>query len=126
MTDFKRPIAYLENDDFDSDGKLIAQDIPANKPVFIMIQSTMCGHCVSAKPAFQEFADKHAADIFCATIHVDGKRASERDLKSKLQKINPKILGYPDFSVFKNGKLVANYSGKRDAQSFFEFVQKYI
>lgn len=113
MAEFKRPIAYLENSDFDSEGNLVNPQIPKNKPVVIMIQSSWCGHCRNAKPAFQEFANKSYPNVFCATIQADGERESEKQLGKRLKVIKPGFLGFPDYVLYKNGKRVdVNIQGR--------------
>ena len=49
------PIVYLESKDFTNSGTLKHFK---NKTCVIMIQANYCGHCTSAKPLFQKFADK--------------------------------------------------------------------
>lgn len=108
------PIAHLENHDFDQRGRLVNSDIPDDIPVVIMVQASWCGHCKSAKPAFQEFADIHAPHhVFAATIQADGERESEQVLSNRLTELKPSFQGFPDYLLYKNGVRVAkNVSGR--------------
>ena len=106
MTDFTRPIGYLEDSDFDSQGKLVNPNIPKNIPVVIMIQASWCGYCQKAKPAFQKFANQNQGKVFCATIQADGIRPSEKALGKRLSSIKKEFRGFPDYAVFKDGSPV--------------------
>ena len=116
-----RPVAYLEIDDFNADGKLINPDIPKGKPVVIMLQAGWCPHCVSAKPAFQEFANKNKGKVFCVTIQSDGERQSEKDLGKIVEKVYPGFRGFPSYMGYKNGKPYY-HNGGRTAEDLEKFV----
>ena len=113
-------VAYLEITDFDTNtGNLINNDIPKNTPVVIMVQSSQCGHCETAKPEFQSFAAK--GKVFCATIQADGERESERKLGKILTTLKPSFRGFPDYLLYVNGKRVdTEISGRsvKDLQDF--------
>jgi thiol-disulfide isomerase/thioredoxin len=83
-----------------------------------MVQSPKCGHCTSAKPAFQAFAELCSAEnkIKCFTIHVDNERLIDLVLK-----IKPSFDGYPDYFKFKNGTLTSDTTDGRDVQSLLNF-----
>lgn len=104
--DFTRPIAYLENNDFDKNGNLINPNIPKNIPVVIMIQASWCVHCRNSKPAFQEFANKNQNKVFCATIHADGDLPSEKELSKRIRYIKKGFKGFPDYMLYKNGSQI--------------------
>lgn len=107
MTTLLKPIAYLEDMDFDSKGNLVNKDIPTDVPVVIMLQTSWCPHCTSAKPAFQQFANKYKGKVFCATIQSDGDRASEKKLGERIKTdIKKNFRGYPDYVLYENGKNV--------------------
>ena len=98
-----KPIAYLEDRDFDSKGNLVAQGIPGGIPVVIMLQSSWCKHCSAAKPEFQAFANATEGRVFCATVQVDGERDTEKALARRIKTIKPNLRGYPDYLLYKNG-----------------------
>jgi thiol-disulfide isomerase/thioredoxin len=119
--DLVKTIAYLENQDFDSQGNLIA-NVPKNVPVVIMIQAGWCPHCVSSKPAFQEFANKYQGKVFCATIQSDGVRESEKKLGKRVKDIKPSFRGFPDYVLYIGGKRVDKEVKGRDVQNLVEFA----
>jgi len=121
MKYLEKPVAYLQSSDFNSNGNLINPDIPNDIPVLLMIQANYCGHCTNAKPAFQSVANS-TDDIFCATIQMDGDEPGEKEIGAIVKKIDPKFSGFPDYVVYKNGKMVANYTGDRSVQDLKKFI----
>ena len=103
MEDFTRPIAYLEDFDFDNEGTLINDEVPKDKPVVIMLQASWCPHCTVAKPAFQDFANKNKDTVFCATIQADGERESEKQLGKKINTLKENFRGFPDYLLYYKG-----------------------
>lgn len=118
---FKKPIAYLEDQDFDKNGKLI-NPIPNNIPVVIMLQASWCPHCTVAKPAFQQFADKNKGKVFCATIQSDGERDSERNLGKRINMLKANFQGFPDYLLYIGGNVVDKEVEGRDVVSLERFV----
>lgn len=123
MIYLQKPVAYLTDSDFDDNGNLINKKIPNDIPVVIMIQANFCGYCSHAKPAFQEFANKHEGKVFCATIQGDGTQAGEKELMKKIKKIDPSFRGYPDYVGYKNGKLIKVHTGGRNVNDLENFVK---
>jgi len=124
MTTLVKPIAYLEDMDFDSSGNLTNKDIPKDIPVVIMLQTSWCPHCTNAKPAFQKFAEKHQGKVFCATIQADGDRESEKKLgKAERIKngIKPNFRGFPDYVLYENGKNLNKEIKGRSLESLEEY-----
>ena len=104
---FDKPVAYLEIQDFNKNtGSLTNNKIPKNIPVVIMIQSSWCGHCKTAKPEFQSFANATKGKVFCATIQVDGQRKSEKELGKIVKTLKPSFRGFPDYLLYVNGKRI--------------------
>lgn len=112
-----RPVVYLENSDFDIDGNTIEK----SKPVFIMIQSTGCGHCNYSKPTFHEFAVKNP-NILCATIQMDHPSMT-KEFHEKIDKIYPDLWGFPSYILHWNEKKV-KYEGNRSLNDITSFIQK--
>ena len=117
----KHPIGYLERTDFTESGNL--QGGLNNKPVLIMIQSESCGHCQTAKPAFQSLGDEGI--VSCMTIQPDGERQSERDIKPILNNIYPNFRGFPSYILYVKGQRIP-YEGGRSASELREFVLQHI
>jgi thiol-disulfide isomerase/thioredoxin len=122
MIYLKKPVAYLTNSDFDENCNLINDKIPKNIPVVIMIQAKFCGYCTQAKPAFQEFANKNQGKMFACTIEGDGTQPGEKELNSKLKKIDPSFRGFPSYVGYKNGKFVKTHQGGRQLEDLEKFL----
>lgn len=119
-------LLHLENNDFTPDGRLL-HSIHQGLPVFVMIQSSRCGHCINAKP---EFAKLHRIvdgnGVRIMTILADGKREGEIALQNRIGRIVKGFNGsVPYFVLFlQNGDQV-KYNGTRDASSWYAFLTKY-
>ena len=124
MLYLNKPVAYLQNFDFDEKGNLINSNIPKNIPVIIMIQAKFCGHCTNAKPEFQSLANNNVGKIFCATIEGDGEYDGEPELSKRLKIIHPKFRGFPSYVGYKNGKFIKVHDGERDEKSLKLFVEE--
>jgi thiol-disulfide isomerase/thioredoxin len=121
MKYLNKPVAYLQKNDFDTQGNLVNPQIPKNVPVLIFIHSNWCPHCMTAKPAFQSFAEKNSGKVFSATIQADGDMPGEKELGLMLNKIDPNFVGFPGYVVYMNGKMVGVHNGGRgvgDLESF--------
>ena len=124
MSYLDSPIAYLQNDDFDSEGNITNKEIPDNIPIVIMLQANFCGHCTKAKPAFQDFANNNDK-VFCATIQGDGNEKGEAELGKRLSNMYKDFKGYPTYIGYKNKKSKYKiHDGGRDKQSLNSFVNK--
>lgn len=121
MADLKYPVAYLENEDFDSDGNL-HKNLHKKIPIVVFIQASWCPHCTNAKSSFQNFANMNKDKVFCATIQVDGERSSEVELGKKINKIKPEFRGFPDYILIIDGKVVSKEINGRDVSDLEEFV----
>ena len=123
MKYLNKPVAYLQDFDFDKNGNLINEKIKKNKPVIIMIQANFCGYCTQAKPAFQEFANKNSDKVFCATIQGDGTEKGEQELSKRLKKIDPNFQGFPSYIAYKKGEFLKIHDSGRDYDSLVEFMK---
>ena len=121
MLYLNKPVAYLEDQDFDVNGKLL---INTNLPVVILIQASWCSYCTKVKPTFQEFANKTQGTIFCATIQIDGDRKSEELLGRRIPKLFPNIKGIPKYILYINGAIVKReISPNMNLQDLYDFVK---
>jgi thiol-disulfide isomerase/thioredoxin len=112
-----RPVAYLEDSDFDQQGNLLHKGLAV-----VMIQASFCGYCNMAKPAFQEFANKTKGKVFCATIHGDSNKPSVKALMARIKTIKPDFRGYPDYILYMNGKRLDKQIGGRDLGDLYRFA----
>ncbi len=114
-------VAYLEDDDFDSDGNLLVDT--NGKPTCIMLQGSFCGYCTQMKPEYHKFAKDLGDKVFMATIHIDGNE-SERNLNKRLSTFIPNYEGVPIVLGYSSeGKYVKTHDGKRTAEALEAFSQ---
>ena len=116
MSYLTNPVIYLEPSDFTSNGVLKHFK---DTVCVIMVQANFCGHCTTAKPAFQAFAENNP-HITCLTIQGD----SDPKINKIIQKIKPTFEGFPDYFLMINGKRVnKNIEGRsvKDLKKFAEF-----
>ena len=117
-----RPVFYFEDSDFNEVGNLV--NIPANTPVFILIQSMKCYHCTKSKPAFQEFAEKNVGKILCGTIQIDSPKMTP-EFQNKIQYIYPSLVGFPSYILYYNGKKIV-YDGDRSLKNMERFINEVV
>ncbi len=110
-------VAYLEDGDITSDGKL---KIPSNKPVVVMLQGLFCGYCKKFLKDYQEAANRLKGKADMATIVID----KEKNLGKEVTNYVPGFKGVPMVVIFKNGKYSKTYDGPRKAADLIEFVNK--
>jgi len=82
--------------------------------VFVDFFATWCGPCKMTAPIIDDLA-KEYADIKFVKVDVDqnGELASEYS-----------IFSIPTFIIFKDGKVVSQFSGGRGKEGFVEELQK--
>ena len=113
-------VAYLEIQDFDSNGNLKPY-VNNGKPTVIMGQGSFCGYCTKAKPAFEQLA-KLDDNIVAATILTDGKQ-SEKAASKFLRVWDPEHRGVPAYFGFSSdGRFKSIHRGGRDLSSLQGFV----
>lgn len=112
-------VAYLEIQDFNSDGSLKSY-VGNGKPVLLMGQGNYCGYCKMAKPALQQFANSQN-QVVVATILCDGDQP-EKEASEFFKVWNPQHRGIPSYFGFSsNGKFKANHGVGRDVKSLENF-----
>lgn len=113
------PIIYLESSDFSDDGtRIINKNIPNNTPVIVMAQSSKCGWCMLAKPAYGETAKKHRNIVFCVIDCM-----ANPDVASKVLKTSPNYQGLPHYMLFKDYALAKDVIHGRDEYHLIEFAK---
>ena len=123
MKFLQKPIIYLEDNDFDSEGNIANQQLKTNKPVFIFIQANFCGYCTQAKPDFQTLAEKYQNKYIFATIQGDSELEETKKIMKKLDKIYPNFMGFPSYIIYHNGRRII-YEEGRDFDSMETFLNK--
>ena len=128
LKEFNDNVHYMEDFDFDKKGNLINKQIPTDMLVLIMIQASWCKFCKDSKPAFQDFANQMSKNVFCGTIQENGhkKPKSEIPLGKRLKKIIPDFNGFPDYALYKNGKIINVKTTDRDVNSLKKFCEPHI
>lgn len=111
-------VAYLEDGDITSDGKLKIHD--NDKPVVIMLSGNFCGYCTKFKPEFQKVANKlNGKKVYTAMIVID----EQQKLGEELNKYIPNFRGVPTVVIFKDGKYQETYDGPRNSADLIEFIE---
>ena len=114
-------VAYLENTDFDSRGKLKPY-VGNGKPVLIMAQGNFCGYCTQAKPVYEKLAASTNNGVY-ATILIDGEQ-SEKEASNFLKIWDPNYRGVPAYFGFdKSGNFKKVHQGGRDSGSLETFLK---
>ena len=47
-------------------------------------------------------------------------------LSKRVQELIPDFVGFPTIVLYKGGKLIKTYEGKRDAESVYKFMQNHV
>lgn len=119
MTYLQKPVLYLEPKDFTRSGELKHFK---NKTCVIMAQANYCGHCSTAKPKFQNFAETHP-HIVCLTIQADSEKDEDNQTLMKIiSSLKPSFEGFPDYFLFRNGKYVDKEIEGRTEQHLEQFI----
>jgi|LakMenEpi03Aug12_release.lakeMendotaPanAssembly.Ray.scaffolds.fasta_scaffold00008_113 thiol-disulfide isomerase/thioredoxin len=116
------PVMYLDDNDFQGDELVLPNDMQNQKDVVVMFQTSWCPHCTTAKPDFQEFAEKYQNEVFCATVQADGDTQAEKTLGKRVNEIIPGFRGFPDYCIFVKGKRVNKQIKDRSIQGLIEFA----
>ena len=119
MSYLLEPILYLEPNDFTSSGNLKHFK---TKTCVIMVQANYCGHCTTAKPEFQKFAQNNRS-IPCLTIQGDGEDPNAKHMLKLITTIKPAFEGFPDYFLFKRGKFVDRDIKGRTEADLEQFVR---
>jgi len=127
----KLPFYYLVRNDFaENSTDLTNKKVPKNIPVLIMMQSSTCPYCITARPEFEKFskmANKNNS-VFCATIQINGhkRKKQEIELASHLKEYIHDYKGVPEYLLYFNTKLITKkYTPGRSAKDLQNFCLKY-
>ncbi len=101
-----------------------------NLPIFIMIYSNQCGHCLKAKPDFLAFANQmnRSGKVVVAAIANNGlpdepeQKGVLEMMKGVLAQNGISFQGFPTFILYHRGKYI-EYDGPRSTQGYLEFIQ---
>ena len=125
------PVVYLENDNFDSNYRLIPIVNPWNekamfdKVTIVMIQGDFCGFCTRMKPIFQEVANNLYTHMDFATIQIDQKDQTGLIQREALQNIlKYEIPGVPVIVKIRKGETqdrIETYQGSHNVKELYEW-----
>lgn len=89
-----------------------------NHPIsFVWFHAVWCGHCVNMKEEYEEASNKLEGKVSFIKINADNY--------PQLCKLYG-VESYPMIKLFKNGKVTADYSGKRTAVNFINWLDSNI
>jgi thiol-disulfide isomerase/thioredoxin len=123
MTSLKHPVFYLQNDDLDDNGDILNSKIPTDIPMVVIVQASWCGHCTTAKPHFQKFADETEGDVYCCTIQKDGVQKGESELGGRVSEFDDSFKGFPHYMLYRGGKRVEGTLKNREIDGLHDFVK---
>lgn len=112
---FNKNVAYLEDTDFDSRGRLMT-----DSDYVVLVFANWCMACTHFKPIFQEFADQSRTR--CAVIESDGTLPGQEELNSRLKQLIPDLGGFPTLVFFRNGKILKTHTGSLPHEDLQKWV----
>lgn len=138
-------ILYLEDEDFDKQGRLITQPEDKGKPHLVMVFANWCGPCKATKPVYGKLVSDNAIDqskvrVACinASSTTEGpykNRPGELAIMNRIDKIIPGFRGFPTIVLFdENGEVIKEevdptpakpakmYRGSRELQDLVDFA----
>ena len=106
-------VYYIEPKDITSSGTL-KPNVTKGKKSIVMVHSNSCGHCIQAKPAFEELSTQRN-DINTLAIQLDDPDSLPH---SAVKDWYPEFQGVPVFFLFDSeGNFQGVHNGNRDSQS---------
>jgi len=89
---------------------------------FVKFFAPWCGHCKRLAPTWEELAQKYKGNEAVTIAHVDCT-AGENVNRALCD--GQGVNGFPTLIAYKEGKKVAEYSGKRDLEALSAFVEQH-
>jgi thiol-disulfide isomerase/thioredoxin len=122
--DLHGSILFLQNSDFDKDGRLLPSPKLKHSTTLIMIQADWCGACKVMKPAYQKTANMiktKGVNINVCTIDYDeGKNLMDR-IRDKRFPFT--VEGFPTVVLYNDSKYITHKAGAMtDTNSIVNFV----
>merc|ERR1739845_169379 len=108
------PVGMLDADSFDASIK--------KGVTFVKFFAPWCGHCKRLAPTWDELAAKYADDDFVTIAKVD---CTVDGNKNKGLCDGQGVKGFPTLFIYKEGKKIMEYSGKRGLDELVEFVTRH-
>jgi len=108
------PVVKLNKDNF--------QDEIKEGTVFVKFFAPWCGHCKRLAPTWEQLAESYEGNAAIKIGHVD---CTADDNLNRALCDSEGVNGFPTLNIYKNGKKVEEYSGKRDLSVLQDFVDKH-
>ncbi len=92
------------------------------KVAFIKFFAPWCGHCKRLAPTWEKLGDKFADvdGVVIAKVDCTSDDNVNKDLCNKHE-----VNGFPTLNLYKNGKKVEEFNGKRELDDLVAFVEKH-
>jgi len=119
---------FIESFDLDVKNKQLRPSmLPEfkDKKFIVMVKADWCGHCQHASPEFEKAAEimKNDNNVLFCYADITGDTAEEKEISKMAKDFFDGFRGFPNISVFKNGKEIKKHSGQRDAETFISLVK---
>ena len=91
-------MSFLYVDGSDYDGYALTTPYSRQRNAIVFVHSMNCGHCVAAKPIFEQFCKMYEGKYDCFWCDIDDTRGREF-----LRKLQYDVRGVPTFLKFRAG-----------------------
>jgi len=108
------PVLKMDKDNFDQEIK--------EGTVFVKFFAPWCGHCKRMAPTWEQLAASYEDNAAVKIGHVD---CTADDNQNRAICDSQGVNGFPTLIVYKDGKKIEEYSGKRDLSALQDFVDKH-
>lgn len=95
--------------------------LKSDKPVLVFHHAKWCGYCIMYKSKWQALTTALSTNRNIYVVDVEQSNAHH------IKKYTDDIRGYPTLRVFKNGKVVGEFSGDRNKiENIIEFAKAFV
>ncbi|CAG9766876.1 unnamed protein product [Ceutorhynchus assimilis] len=94
-------------------------ELQQNQFVLVMFYAPWCGHCNKMKPEYVTAAQQLEAEGLKKCLAVIDCTENPQTMQTY------EIQGFPTIKLFKNGKFITEYTGKRTTEAIKTFIKQY-